>query len=89
MAVRVDYRRRDRHGTARAALELVADPRVLDRIQVDEPFGFYVAKLPEGARDIKAEGLDAHDRVLWEGAFLETDYLRTKRIRDPYLRLKR
>jgi hypothetical protein len=85
----VRYRRRDRHGSAAAALELVADPRVLARIQIDEPFGFYVAKLPEGAHDMKAEGLDAHGRVLWEGVFLEPDYLRTKRIRDPYLRLKR
>lgn len=36
------------------------------------------------------EGLDARGRVLRDAAFLQdVDYLRTKRIRDPYLRLKR
>jgi hypothetical protein len=88
--VLVSYRRGDRHGSAAAALELVADPQVLARIQVDEPFGFYVAKLPEGVRDMKAEGLDARGAVLWDAVFLnDVDYQRTKRIRDPYLRLKR
>jgi hypothetical protein len=88
--VLVSYRRGDRHGSAAAALELVADPGVLARIQVDEPFGFYVAKLPEGARDMKAEGLDADGSVLWDAVFLDdVDYLRTKRIHDPYLRLKK
>lgn len=88
--VMVSYRRGDRRGSAAAALELVADPEVLARIQVDEPFGFYVAKLPEGARHMTAKGLDPRGRVLWDAVFLqEVDYLRTKRIRDPYLRLKR
>jgi hypothetical protein len=85
----VHYRRGDRRATAPAALALVADQDVLARIQVDEPFGFYVAELPEGVRDMRAEGLDAEGRRLWEGDFLEPDYSRTKRIRDPYLRLKR
>jgi hypothetical protein len=57
---------------ARVALEVVADPAVLDRIQVGEPFGFYVAKLPEGARDMTVEGLDGRGRVLWDA-----------RVRDP------
>jgi hypothetical protein len=88
--VMVGYRRGGQRGSAAAALELVADPEVLARIQVDEPFGFYVAKLPEGARHMKARGLDASGRVLWDAVFLQdVDYLRTKRIRDPYLRLKR
>jgi hypothetical protein len=85
----VSYRRGDRRGSATAALELVADPRVLARIQVDEPFGFYVAKLPEGARDMAVEGLDARGRVLWDAVFPQEVEFRTKRIRDPYLRLKR
>jgi hypothetical protein len=85
----VHYRRGDRRSSAPAALEQVADPAVLARIEVDEPFGFYVAELPEGAREMSAEGLDAQDRRLWEGDFLEPDYSRTKRIKDPYLRLKR
>lgn len=88
--VLVSYRRDARRGSRTAALELVADPQVLNRIQVDEPFGFYVAKLPEGARHMAAQGLDASGRVLWDAVFLQdVDYLRTKRIRDPYLRLKR
>lgn len=85
----VHYRRGERRASAPAALELVGDPEVLARIQVDEPFGFYVAELPEGVRDMRAEGLDAQGRRLWEGDFLEPDYSRTKRIKDPYLRLKR
>jgi hypothetical protein len=85
----VHYRGDDRRGSATAALVHVADPEVLDRIQVHDPFGFYVAELPEGVRDMRAEGLDAEGRRLWEGEFLEPDYSRTKRIRDPYLRLKR
>jgi hypothetical protein len=87
--VLVHYRRGDRRGSAAAALVLVADPEALARIQVHDPFGFYVAELPEGVRDMRAEGLDAEGRRLWEGEFLEPDYSRTKRIRDPYLRLKR
>jgi hypothetical protein len=87
--VLVHYRRGERRASSTAALELIADPEVLARIQVTDPFGFYVAELPEGARDMSAEGLDARGRRLWEGDFLEPDYSRTKRIKDPYLRLKR
>jgi hypothetical protein len=77
-------------GIAAAALEHVADAGVLARIEVDEPFGFYVAKLPEGARDLAVKGLGADGNVLWRAVFpQEADYLRTTRIRDPYLRLKR
>jgi hypothetical protein len=88
--VLVYWRRGAQGGSVRAALELVTDATALARIEVDEPFGFYVAKLPEGARDMTVEGLDARGAVLWEAVFpQEVDYPRTKRIRDPYLRLKR
>jgi hypothetical protein len=88
--VLVHYRDGEQGGSVEAALELVTDADVLTRIQVDEPFGFYVAELPEGARDIAVEGIGAGGRVLWDAVFPgEVDYLATKRIRDPYLRLKR
>jgi hypothetical protein len=88
--VLVHYRGGKQGGKVRAALELVTDAEVLTRIQVDEPFGFYVGKVPEGLRVTAIKGVDAGGRVLWD-AFLpwEVDYGATKRIRDPYLRLKR
>jgi hypothetical protein len=86
----VHYRRGQQGGSTPAALEHVNDANVLARIKVDEPFGFYIAKLPEGASDMAVEGLGANGGVLWRATFpQEIGYSRTKRIRDPYLRLKR
>ena len=47
---------------------------MLDRIQVGEPFGFYIAKLPEGAHDMAVEGLDARGRVLWDAVFPQVEF---------------
>jgi hypothetical protein len=58
-------------GSREAVLVQVDDPDVIRRIRVDGPFGFYVAELPEGARDIVAEAFDAGGRSMWRAVFYD------------------
>lgn len=65
-------------GSREAVLVHVDDPEVIRRIRVDGPFGFYVAELPEGARDIVAEAFDASGRSMWRAVFYRPDYSRRR-----------
>jgi hypothetical protein len=77
--VLVHYTVDGRTAASEAALVHVDDPDVIERIRVDRPFGFYLAILPEGAKNIVAEGLNEDGRFQWRAVFYPPpDYSRRK-----------
>jgi hypothetical protein len=65
----IHYTVHGRRGAREAALVHVDDPDVIERIRVDGPFGFYLAILPEGAKNIAARGFDEDGRPQWRAVF--------------------
>lgn len=77
--VLVHYTVDGRTAAREAALVHMDDADVIERTRVDRPFGFYLAILPEGAKNIVAEGLHEDGQFQWRAVFYPPpDYSRRK-----------
>jgi hypothetical protein len=75
----VHYTVDGRSAAREAALVHVDDPEVIEHIRADGPFGFYLGILPEGAKNIVADGFDEDGRPHWRAVFYPSpDYSRRK-----------